>query len=180
MRNVPDQQRLNPRPNTEPVGQQGQASADSDRMHSLLSWTQQTGREAQNREPGAARDWPGALSLLQQATEAIRASADQSEKLEARARGLLARATEEIQRAQARIEELEARLHTSEARANAAEARASASEARASAAEARVQETEEWLQRVHDAITTELSAGMGLLNRTKKSSAEPSESSARA
>ena len=34
MRNVPDQQRLNPRPNTEPVKQQGQASADSDRMHS--------------------------------------------------------------------------------------------------------------------------------------------------
>lgn len=94
MRNVPDQQRLNPRPNTEPVEQQGQESADSDRMRSLLSWTQQTGPEAQYRESGTARGWPGALSLLHQATEAIRASADQSERMEARARGLLARATE--------------------------------------------------------------------------------------
>jgi hypothetical protein len=126
-------------------------------MHSLLAWTQQTGREAHDREPGDERDWSGALTLLCQAAEAIQASADAS--AEARARGLLARATEEIQRAQVRIGELEARLQ--------------GAEARASAAEARVKVIEAWFQRAREAIATELSAGMNLLDRGEGSSEEP-------
>ena len=118
------------------------------------------------RELGAERDWSGALRLLQQAAEAIRASADQSEKVEARARGLLARATEEVQRARARIEDLEARLQDAETRATEAEARASV-------AEARVHETGAWLQRVHEAITTEFSTGIRLLDRSTTDRVSP-------
>jgi len=100
--------------------------------------------------------------LLHQAAEAIRAGADQSKRVEARVRGWLALATQEIERAQARIEDLEARLQVSEARANAAEAH--------------VKQTEEWLQRAHDTIATELSAGMRLLERSEVTSAKRSES----
>jgi hypothetical protein len=150
MRNVPDQQRLNHRPSVELVSRDDPSSPDPEKMHSLLAWTQQTSRVARDREPGNERDWSGALTLLCQAAEAIQASADASEKMEARARGLLARATEKDQRAQVRIGDLEARLQAAEARANAAEAR--------------VKETEAWLQRAREAIATELSAGMRLLD----------------
>src|SRR5215207_10138458 len=161
MQNVPDQQRLTQRLRTELVSRDGSATADPDKMLSLLAWTQQPGREAHSREPDAERDWSGALNLLHQAAEAIRANADQSKKVEARVRGWLALATQEIERAQARIEDLEARLQVSDARANAAEAH--------------VKQTEEWLQRAHDTIATELSAGMRLLERSEVTSAKRSE-----
>jgi paraquat-inducible protein B len=184
MQKVPDQQRFTQQPSAEPGRRDTPVSADPDTTDSLLAWTKQTGREAHDQEPGAERDRSEALTLLHQAAEAIKARADQSERMEARARTLMARATEEVQRAQARIEELEARLQASEVRANAAEARANAAEVRATTAEARakvaegrVQETEEWFQRANEAIATELSAGMRLLGTEETASEEANQNS---
>src|SRR5215212_10251008 len=128
--------------NPGPQARGGPASDSPGDIFSLLPRTQEV-------QPGARRDWSAPVDLLDQAAEAIRAYAEQAEKMEARARALWAHATEEIERGQARIKDFEARLH--------------ASEARVEAAESQVAVTREWARRIQDVIGAELSVGRKML-----------------
>ena len=145
-----NQPRRDDRPSRDAMSRGDRARDGTDQVLSRLSGRGQPGREEPRRmAQDGERDWSAALALLHRAGEAIRANAEQAEKMEAHARALWARASEEIERAQARINELEAHLQ--------------ASEARAAAAEAQVAETREWARRIHAAIQAELAAGATLL-----------------
>ena len=94
-------------------------------------------------------DWSASLDLIRHTVEAMRASADRAQKMEARTQALLQRAAKELENAHERIETLEARLRACEAREKQAEARA--------------KDAEEWLRRIHDAIAEELPFSVSLL-----------------
>ena len=97
-------------------------------------------------------DWSASLSLIHEAAEAMRATAERAQKIEARAQELLRRARQEMENTHVQINALEARLRAAEIREKQAEARA--------------REAEEWLRRIHEAIIGQLPAGM---DRLKKS-----------
>jgi hypothetical protein len=88
--------------------------------------------------------------VIRQTANAMLASAERVQKIEARAQAVAERAVKELQNAQARIEALEARL--------------SAAEAREKGSALRAEEAENWLRRIHDAITQELPVSLGLLD----------------
>ncbi len=89
------------------------------------------------------RDWPSALALIEETSEAIRISDLRYAQLEERLQ-------QTISQAAANMRELEAQIAT----ANETLWR---SEERARQAEARAVEAEAWLARLHDAVTTSFS-----------------------
>jgi hypothetical protein len=90
--------------------------------------------------PAPQRDWPSALALIEETSEAIRISELRYAQLEERLQQTIAQAA-------ANMRELEAQVAT----ANEMLWR---SEERARQAEARALEAEGWLARLHDAVTT--------------------------
>jgi chromosome segregation ATPase len=145
------ERRQNERPTSEVVSRDIPTSEDMTKIFSML--------RASGEEPGAnpsrsgekqQPDWSASLDLVRQTAEAMRASADRAQKMEARTHAVLQRAAKELESAHARIEALEARLRASEGREKQVEARA--------------KEAEEWLRRIHDAIAEELPSSLSLFH----------------
>ncbi len=127
----------------------------ADNLQQFLSLTGQARARDPNQsstppaEP-AQPNWSASLSMVHQAAEVMRASAERAQTVEARSQEVLQRASQELRNAQAKIKTIEEQLHASETRAKAAEARA--------------KEAEGWLQRMHDAISEDLSPALSVLH----------------
>jgi hypothetical protein len=111
-----------------------------------VSAQQEAARSVALPAPASAspqRDWPSALALIEETSEAIRISDLRYAQLEERLQQTISQAT-------ANMRELEAQIAT----ANEMLWR---SEERGRQAEARAVEAEAWLARLHDAVTTSFS-----------------------
>lgn len=103
---------------------------------------------ARAEAPRDTPDWSASLGLAERVGKALRLSGDRARKLEERMEGVIQRASEELEAAHKRIENLEARLRASEAREKQLEVRA--------------RETEQWLHRIHETLSEEMAANLGL------------------
>jgi len=92
---------------------------------------------------GPQRDWPSALALIEETSEAMRLSDLRYAQLEERLQQTIAQATANIRELEAQIGTANEMLWRSEERARQAEARAT--------------EAEAWLARLHDAVTNSFS-----------------------
>lgn len=120
------------------------------RMLSMIRAPEDAGRKAAPRadEPRESHDWSASLGLAERVGKALRLSGERARKLEERMEGVIQRASEELESAHKRIEGLEARLRAAEVREKQMEARA--------------REAEQWLQRIHDTLSEEMTANLGL------------------
>ena len=98
---------------------------------------------------GDRPDWSASLGLAERVGKALRLSGDRARKLEERMESVIQRASEELETAHKRIEGLEARLRAAEAREKQLEARS--------------REAEQWMQRIHETLSEELTSSIGLL-----------------
>lgn len=109
-----------------------------------LSTPQETIRPALPVAPATPqRDWPSALALIEETSEAIRISDLRYAQLEERLQQTIAQAAVNMRELEAQIATANESLWRSEERARQAEARAL--------------EAEGWLARLHDAVTTSFS-----------------------
>ncbi|HEV7256328.1 MAG TPA: hypothetical protein VGN82_00980 [Bosea sp. (in: a-proteobacteria)] len=92
---------------------------------------------------GPQRDWPSALALIEETSEAIRISDLRYAQLEERLQQTISQAAVNMRELEAQIATANEMLWRSEERARQAEARAL--------------EAEAWLARLHDAVTTSFS-----------------------
>ncbi len=92
---------------------------------------------------GPQRDWPSALALIEETSEAIRISDLRYAQLEERLQQTIAQAAVNMRELEAQVATANELLWRSEERARQAEARAV--------------EAEAWLARLHDAVTTSFS-----------------------
>jgi small-conductance mechanosensitive channel len=129
---------------TTPASEQFLNASDKVTAFPAISAQQEAARSVAVPAPASQqRDWPSALALIEETSEAIRISDLRYAQLEERLQ-------QTISQAAVNMRELEAQIATS----NEMLWR---SEERARQAEARAVEAEAWLARLHDAVTTSFS-----------------------
>jgi chromosome segregation ATPase len=126
-----------------PASEQFQNGSDKIAAFPAAPAQQEAARPATPAPASQQRDWPSALALIEETSEAIRISDLRYAQLEERLQQTISQAAVNMRELEAQIATANEMLWRSEERARQAEARA--------------MEAEAWLARLHDAVTTSFS-----------------------